>query len=417
MDGITDMQEIIAGRLFFASTAKSPKSSTQRVYFCVDDELVYQSFYADFGPLNLGMLRRYCVKVDHLLKLHPDKVVVHITSHDVHKRANAAYLAAAYSLIHHGKSVEAACRPFSTLSPPLLPFRDAAYGGCTYKLTLQDCISGLAKAIEHKFVEFDNFDLAEYEHYERVENGDLNWIIPGKFIAFAGPHNTNKSETGYPMHMPSHYFDYFKDNNVTDIVRLNVKLYDSAHFTQQGFNHHELYFDDGTCPTPEILDRFLQISERASGALAVHCKAGLGRTGTLICCYMMKHYGFTASEAIAWNRIARPGSVIGPQQYYLQSQQHTMWQLGALRSPSPAVQPEQSSPKIDNQLSSGVESLSLTGARSSQAASINAELTTMTQGDLLNSKKAQAQRLVRGRSSSSNILALFSTPRKASKIA
>ena len=76
------------------------------------------------------------------------------------------------------------------------------------------------------------------------------------------------------------------------------------------------------------------------GALAVHCKAGLGRTGTLICCYMMKHYGFTASEAIAWNRIARPGSVIGPQQYYLQSQQHTMWQLGALRSPSPAVQPE-----------------------------------------------------------------------------
>ncbi len=69
-------------------------------------------------------------------------------------------------LIHHGKSVEAACRPFSTLSPPLLPFRDAAYGGCTYKLTLQDCISGLAKAIEHKFVEFDKFDLAEYEHYE-----------------------------------------------------------------------------------------------------------------------------------------------------------------------------------------------------------------------------------------------------------
>ena len=24
-----------------------------------------------------------------------------------------------------------------------------------------------------------SFDLAEYEHYEQVENGDLNWIVPG----------------------------------------------------------------------------------------------------------------------------------------------------------------------------------------------------------------------------------------------
>ena len=27
----------------------------------------------------------------------------------------------------------------------------------------------------------------QLEHYEKVENGDLNWIVPGKFIAFMGP--------------------------------------------------------------------------------------------------------------------------------------------------------------------------------------------------------------------------------------
>ena len=37
----------------------------------------------------------------------------------------------------------------------------------------------------------------------------------------------------------------------------------------------------------------------------------------LICAYLIKHYGFTAEEAIGYIRICRPGSVIGPQQKYL----------------------------------------------------------------------------------------------------
>ena len=45
--------------------------------------------------------------------------------------------------------------------------------------------------------------------------------------------------------------------------------------------------------------------------------AGLGRTGTLIGCYLMKKYHMTSKEAIAWLRMARPGSVIGPQQYFM----------------------------------------------------------------------------------------------------
>lgn len=46
--------------------------------------------------------------------------------------------------------------------------------------------------------------------------------------------------------------------------------------------------------------------------------AGLGRTGTLIACYMMKHFRLTAAEAIGWIRICRPGSVIGPQQNFIE---------------------------------------------------------------------------------------------------
>ena len=38
----------------------------------------------------------------------------------------------------------------------------------------------------------------------------------------------------------------------------------------------------------------------------MHCKAGLGRTGTLIACYALKHYYFPAAALIGWVRIARP---------------------------------------------------------------------------------------------------------------
>ena len=42
----------------------------------------------------------------------------------------------------------------------------------------------------------------------------------------------------------------------------------------------------------------------------------------------MKHYGYTAREAIAWCRVCRPGSVVGPQQQYLESKQSQMWAEG-----------------------------------------------------------------------------------------
>ena len=86
---------------------------------------------------------------------------------------------------------------------------------------------------------------------------------------------------------------------------------------RSGINHYDLYFVDGGLPPESILKKFLEIAESEHGAIAVHCQAGLGRTGTCIGCYMMKHYRFTSQEVIGWLRICRPGSVIGPQQHFL----------------------------------------------------------------------------------------------------
>jgi len=86
---------------------------------------------------------------------------------------------------------------------------------------------------------------------------------------------------------------------------------------KNGLKHLDLYFVDGGTPSDEIVETFLQRAETEKGGLAVHCKAGLGRTGTLIACYAIKHYKFPAAAFIGWIRICRPGSVLGPQQQYL----------------------------------------------------------------------------------------------------
>lgn len=53
----------------------------------------------------------------------------------------------------------------------------------------------------------------------------------------------------------------------------------------------------------------------------------------------MKHYRLTASQCMAWLRICRPGSVIGPQQQFLIDKQQWCWKLGQKSAPGIAVTP------------------------------------------------------------------------------
>lgn len=159
----------------------------------------------------------------------------------------------------------------------------------------------------------------------------MNWIIKDKILAFAGPSfERHVSPEGYCTLAPADYIPYFQQKNVGLVVRLNKKCYNEQDFVDAGIDHVEAFFVDGSCPSLEILHGVIDAFEQvpADKSFAVHCKAGLGRTGTCIGGYLMKHYGFTAKEAIAWMRICRPGCVIGPQQQYLEKIQQLMWDEG-----------------------------------------------------------------------------------------
>lgn len=114
------------------------------------------------------------------------------------------------------RSADEAWKPFKKVTPAFADFRDASYGPCTYRCTvinkyfqifiyklikyfkkkILDCLRGLEYAIKLKWFDVRSFNLRDYEYYERVENGDLNVIIPEKFIAFSGPSNTQRDNEG-----------------------------------------------------------------------------------------------------------------------------------------------------------------------------------------------------------------------------
>ncbi|KAM8716171.1 hypothetical protein ACLKA7_003110 [Drosophila subpalustris] len=327
----TEMQQ---GRLYFVVFKKNikPKNTANTHYFNIDEEFVYENFYNDFGPLNLCILYRYCMKLNTKLsaKSHANKKIVHYTSMNPAKRLNAAYLIGSYAIIYLNKTPEEAHKLLVAGDiPAYTRFCDASYGPSSFKISLLDCLNAIHKGLQAGFFNFNDFDAEEYEYFERVENGDFNWIVPQKFIAFCGPHQKSKTlPNGYPCHAPERYFSYFRDNFVTTVIRLNAKVYHASSFENAGFDHKDLFFIDGSTPSDAILKKFLTICETTKGAIAVHCKAGLGRTGSLIGAYMMKHYGFSALEAIAWLRLCRPGSVIGHQQQWMEDKQSWLWSEG-----------------------------------------------------------------------------------------
>jgi len=122
---------------------------------------------------------------------------------------------------------------------------------------------------------------------------NFSWLIDGQVAGMAHP--------------PRDAEPWLSDQGVTAVVSLTMRP--PASLGELNTLHAPI--PDMTPPSLDLLMRTVEFMREelvAGGAVAVHCAAGIGRTGTVLAAFLVSN-GLTASEAIRAVRLRRPGSI------------------------------------------------------------------------------------------------------------
>ena len=133
----------------------------------------------------------------------------------------------------------------------------------------------------------------------------FSWVIENEIAGMASP-----------MGRDDALWQWLADKGIGLVVSLTTRAPDSNLLASHGLELLHLPVPDFTPPPPDAIDQFIEHArfQRHEGrAIVVHCGAGIGRTGTLIACYLVDQ-GMTAEQAIREVRGKRPGSVETPEQ-------------------------------------------------------------------------------------------------------
>ena len=115
---------------------------------------------------------------------------------------------------------------------------------------------------------------------------------------------------GRPMGSPNELQD-LRDMDIAAIVSLTETPLSPILVEEFGFEYRHLPIADFAPPTLAQVHEFVAFVRKMRDAkrpVDLHCGAGVGRTGTMLACYLVAE-GDSGDDAIARIRMLRPGSV------------------------------------------------------------------------------------------------------------
>lgn len=128
------------------------------------------------------------------------------------------------------------------------------------------------------------------------------WVVPGKLLAGAYPESPVPSERGERVEAlvraGIRTFVSLMEERETDTMGDALVPYDVG--THEGVRFLRIPIRDGAVPTPWAMQTILNVidlSLEANRPVYVHCMGGLGRTGTVIGCWLRRH-GFASGTSV-----------------------------------------------------------------------------------------------------------------------
>ena len=126
---------------------------------------------------------------------------------------------------------------------------------------------------------------------------NFSWLIDNKLAGSGMP--TSVSE-----------IDWILKQGVRSVITMTENSLPESWIKDVKYLH--VPTEDFSAPDMEQIDdavEFIQNRIENNEPVMVHCAAGIGRTGTILACYLVKYQKLSAKDAIQKVRKERPGSI------------------------------------------------------------------------------------------------------------